>query len=320
MVVLSILTTAMLPSAAHAQQLWFSSGDDLNVNGNVAHPDFMRLFDSPDQWKTGLARVNVMMLRAPWLLRATPEVDKRVVDFLKQHNIGLAVPLGFVSSDTCGQGVEGLGEQRQKNVYPREMKKRGIELDYVVMDEPLYYARDYGGKNACHFSIPQIIGSVAENVKMIRSYYPNVKFVWVEPPQALVDGPREMGEFLDEYKTSLGEYPSSVRFDIGWGHVDKWTREWHAALPGYVQALKTRRIGYGIIYDAGRVNGRVPNTDADWIASAKANVSDWEGTIRENPSQVVIQTWSPNPVRIVPEDDPTTMTGYLKWFVERGSK
>ena len=54
--------------------------------------------------------------------------------------------------------------------------------------------------------------------------------------------------------------------------------------------------------------------------SAKANVSDWEGSIREKPSQVVIQTWSPNPVRIVPEDDPTTMTGYLKWFVERGGK
>jgi hypothetical protein len=71
--------------------------------------------------------------------------------------------------------------------------------------------------------------------------------------------------------------------------------------------LKARGIGYSIIYDAGRVNGRVPTTDAGWIASAKANVADWQATIHENPAQVVIQTWSPNPILIVPESDPSTM-------------
>jgi len=34
----------------------------------------------------------------------------------------------------------------------------------------------------------------------------------------------------------------------------------------------------------------------------------------------MIQTWDPNPTRIVPESDPATMTGYLKWFIERGSQ
>jgi hypothetical protein len=42
-------------------------------------------------------------------LRMPPETDQRVVDFLKQHNIALAVPFGFVNSETCGQGIEGLG-------------------------------------------------------------------------------------------------------------------------------------------------------------------------------------------------------------------
>jgi hypothetical protein len=31
----------------------------------------------------------------------------------------------------------------------------------------------------------------------------------------------------------------------------------------------------------------------------------------------MIQTWEPYPSRIVPESDPNTMTGYLKWFVEQ---
>lgn len=34
-----LFLAALLPSGASAQQLWFSSGDDLNVKGHVSHPD-----------------------------------------------------------------------------------------------------------------------------------------------------------------------------------------------------------------------------------------------------------------------------------------
>src|SRR5580704_6085026 len=136
-------------AGSSAPQIWFSSGDDLEVKGVVAHPDFMHLFDPRPSWPEGTARVNVMQLRAPWFLRMPDETVQQVTGFLKQNNIALAVPLGFVSSDTCGQGVEGLGTARQQAVYPREMNKRGIDLDYVVMDEPLFFGHDYSGKNAC---------------------------------------------------------------------------------------------------------------------------------------------------------------------------
>jgi hypothetical protein len=306
-------------AGSSAPQIWFSSGDDLEVKGVVAHPDFMHLFDPRPSWPAGTARVNVMQLRAPWFLRMPPETAQIALDFLKQHNMALAVPLGFVSSDTCGQDVEGIGSARGQNVYPREMKKRGIALDYVVMDEPLFYGHDYGGKNACKFSINEVAESVAKSVNMIRSYYPKVQFVLVEPEQSLAGGVGELSTFLDAYKANLNELPAAVRFDIAWGQEDKWHREWHRDIPQFIHMLKARGIGYSIIYDAGRVNGRVPTTDAGWIASAKANVADWQATIHEKPAQVVIQTWSPNPIRIVPESDPSTMTGYLKWFVEHAA-
>ena len=312
-----VLVPTVAAQDAQRSELWFSSGDDLEVKGVVAHPEFMRLFDSPSPWPTGLAHIDVMQLRAPWFLRKSPETGQKVVDFLKQHDIALAVPLGFVSSDTCGQGVEGIGTARQQNVYPREMKKHGIDLKYVVIDEPLFYGHDYNGKNACNLSIEQVVDSVVQNVAMVRSYYPRVQFVWVEPPQSLPGGVQEMVKFLDLYKTRLGEYPASVRFDIAWAKDDKWHTEWHTTVPGFIQILKMRGIGYGIIFDAGRVNGQPPKTDAEWIGSAMQNVADWMDTIREKPSQTIIQTWTPNPVRIVPESDPTTMAGYLKWFIEQ---
>jgi hypothetical protein len=80
--------------------------------------------------------------------------------------------------------------------------------------------------------------------------------------------------------------------------------------------LEQRHLGYGIIFDAGNVNGHIPNTDASWIASAKANVEEWRTVIPQRPAQVSIQTWSPNPVHIVPESSPDTMTGFLKWYVQ----
>ena len=54
-----------------------------------------------------------------------------------------------------------------------------------------------------------------------------------------------------------------------------------------------------------------------WIASAKENAQAIASTIRARPDHIMIQTWESNPSRIVPEADPGTMTGYLKWFVEQ---
>jgi len=139
-----------------------------------------------------------MQLRAPWFLRTPPETVQIALDFLKQPTWHWP----------CGQDVEGIGSARGQNVYPREMKKRGIALDYVVMDEPPFYGHDYGGKNACKFSINEVAESVAKNVKMIRSYYPKVQFVLVEPEQSLAGGVGELSTFLDAYKANLNELPA----------------------------------------------------------------------------------------------------------------
>jgi hypothetical protein len=305
------------PSIALSAQLWFAPGDDLNVRGVVTQPDFMRLFSIDAPWQTGMSKIDVIQFRSPWLIRRDMREVRQVTTFIEQKKIKLAVPLGMVSSDTCGKGIEGMDTARQHEVYPREMKKRGIPLDYIVMDEPLFFGHDYSGRNACHFSIPQLADTVADNVKMIRSYYPNIQFVLSEPIQSLQGGPDELKSFLAAYKARLGELPLTVRFDIAWNQSDKWHRDWHQDVPRFIQMLNSEHIGYSIIFDAGRVNGRPARTDAAWVASAKANVDDWATLVRQKPVEIVIQTWDPYPSHILPEDDSSTMTGFLKWFIER---
>ena len=59
-----VVSQEKLSASSSTPQIWFSSGDDLEVKGVVAHPDFMHLFDPRPSWPAGTARVNVMQLRA----------------------------------------------------------------------------------------------------------------------------------------------------------------------------------------------------------------------------------------------------------------
>jgi hypothetical protein len=316
-ILLIIVLTALLPLVTRAQQLWFSPGDDVNTQKNgVAHPDYMQLFN-PNTWPVGASHVNVMMIRDIWFLRMPEDSVHKALAFLKQHNIAISSPMGLIANDSlnCGIGVEGFGSERGITFNPREMRKKNIPLDYVVIDEPLFHGHDYNEKNACNLPVKQIADAVARNVKMIRSYYPRVQFVLVEPPQALAGGANELAEFLDKYRADLNEYPVSVRFDIAWEQVDKRHSDWRLTIPSFIQMLKARGIGYGIIFNAGHPTGHSLSGDNAWVASAKSNVAAWMNATHHVPNQVIIQTWTPNPVRNVPESDPDTMTGYLKWFV-----
>lgn len=287
-----------------AQELWFAPGDDLEVRGVISHPDFPELFRA-NSWEIGSKYVKVFQSRPAYLVRKSPDEIDNMSRFLKERQIALAIALSMLPSETCGHDIEGFLRPNQVAIYAKEMKRRNVNLSYVVIDEPLYYGRDYRGPEACSFDTARIAEDVAKSAKAIRAYYPGVKFVLAEPEQALTGGAGELAEFLDEYKARLGEFPVSVRIDI------QWQNDWRAKIPAFIAMLQKRQIGFGIIYNA----TRAPKSDDAWIESAKQNVVSFESLIRAQPNQVVIQTWNPNPVRIVPETDPATMAGYLKWYI-----
>ena len=301
--------SALLPASVLAQQLWFAPGDDLEVKGIISHPDFPRLFDDPSVWPTGLAHVNVFQFRAPYLARK-PEESARYYGFLKAHHVEIGVAMTVLPAESCGQGIEGTLPRRNIADYPRRIKAiAGIDIDFVVMDEPLFYGHDYNGKNACNFSIADIAKGVADSVATIRSYHPHAKFILVEPEQVLSGGPAELGEFLDGYRAIVQEYPFSVRFDV------LWNRDWRSQLPPFIAMLKARNVGYGVIFNA---MGNIKE-DYAWVAAAEENARDFVASIHTKPDHIVIQTWQPNPLRNVPESDRDTMTGYLKLLIEHGS-
>lgn len=65
------------------------------------------LFDEPSPWPTGLAHINVLQIRAPYIARK-PTESAQFYNFLKSHHILVAAVMQVLPSDTCGQGMEGI--------------------------------------------------------------------------------------------------------------------------------------------------------------------------------------------------------------------
>lgn len=293
-------------NASRAAQTWFVGGDDLVVRGKGGHPDFAQMFQLGAPWPTGYRNIDVFQMRPPWALRADKQEVRQTWDFLQQHRIKIAVTMGGVITEGCGIGIEGFDTERQHEVYPREMKKMGLPIDYMVVDEPVTFGHEYSGPNSCRYSLQDTARRVAISVRQVLKYYPNIRIVLIEVPQALKNGAPELLEFLHDWKAELGSYPAAVRFDM------QWSTLWQNDTPGFVQMLLAQHIPWGVIWDAATPRA---TTGLQWVNSAKDCFRQFHALIRAAPDENVIQSWNPQPDRNLPESDPSSTTGYLKWFV-----
>ncbi len=307
MIVSCTIASPAQPNGGPAKpRTWFAPGDDLEVGGKVGHPDYGRLFAPNAPWRAGYEHIDVFQIRTPWVLRTDPDEVKQAFAFFAEHRIKVAAVLGTVITEGCGVGIEGFGTARQTEVYPRRMKEMGLPLDYILVDEPVTWGHEYSGKNACRYPIADVAKRVAQSIRMAKKYYPDAKVVLVEAPQALKGGPAELLEFLNDWRKELGASPSVVRFDM------QWRQDWRRDTPGFVRMLAAHGIPYGVIWDGSNPQAR---DGREWIDEAKANVAAFHQLIAAPPSENVIQSWSAQPERDLPESDPSTMAGYLKWFV-----
>jgi hypothetical protein len=300
--------------SAQAQQIWFDGLDDLNGKDSVAYPEFPRLFSTPSDWSVGLANTSVLRFRIAYLLKTPMPKLAPMLAFLKDRGIAVAAAVPLMPAAGCGSGVEGMSSTKQVIAYAHEAKARNIELSYVAMDEPLYNGHDDNSERACRWPVDRVAKGVAQSVRSFRNYYPNVQFVQIEPVQTLGEGTRELDRFLNVYADELNEAPASLELDVHWER-----RTWPEELLPFIELARSHRIGYGVIYNAtfAPEAGYFPGSDGAWITSAKENISAFETNIKTKPDHVAFATWNPFPKRLLPETDPTTMTGLIRWYVSR---
>jgi hypothetical protein len=71
--------------------------------------------------------------------------------------------------------------------------------------------------------------------------------------------------------------------------------------------VRSRNVPFGIIYNGGDDTG----SDAEWVQLSAERAYTFEQEWGGLPDHVVLQSWHFHPLRVLPEDEPTTFTGLI---------
>jgi hypothetical protein len=222
-VCLAILCLAFAAGPAAAQQVWFAPPDNMDRGARTFNHDFPELFDPNPAWDP---RIDVFKISPKMGSTIGPaEQLTRINTFVKERHIALAVSIGAMQVDNanpvpgeCGYGVEGMVRPGRNVIQFKRLKQLGIEIRYVVMDEPLTYGHYYDKKNACRFSIDEVAPRVAAAIAEIRQSYPDVRVVDEEAPQSMTTAQwsADFPKWLEAYRRATGQPLDAVVYDLDW--------------------------------------------------------------------------------------------------------
>jgi hypothetical protein len=302
----------LIASMAHASagEVWFAPPDNLDRGARTFNHDFPQLFESSPAWD---GKTDVFVLSPKFAEEAPEEATKHVTAWLAARHIALAVGAGTVQTDNaqhvegeCGYGVEGYSRPNKNQIIFSRLKRRGVDVQYVAMDEPLTFGYFYHRKNACNYTIGQVSQRVARTIAEIRQAYPNAKMVDYE---AVVfdqgTGPwlSALAQWLAAYRAATGEMPYALVFDLD------WTKPWQDAVQRGTALLHKNGVRAGIILD-----GTGPGqSDAGAVAAYKRNMAS-VAALHAPLDFVEIANWTPHPASDLPQSDPNSLTGVLHYY------
>jgi hypothetical protein len=168
--------TPGVSSAAGSSEVWLSGVPPFvrEQTFHEADSDYMDLFKPDAPWPKSAQVVKVFMINGALVMHQSGEELKAVFSDLKRRNILLAIEMGLLSGQdsagqqVCGVGVEGFAAPDNAKVVADRIQKAGGVLAYVAMDEPLWYARHFSGKNACGWTMEDVARDIVPRVDYRR--------------------------------------------------------------------------------------------------------------------------------------------------------
>lgn len=306
------------PSAA--QELWFSPPNDhprSPTHWTFSEPgNFTRMFQHPEEWSFAASHVKVFGIDMSFGEDGPEEKLRPLFDFLKARSIGVNVGLQSIYGEGCGKGVEGIVQvQRQPGNLARRLKRLGFDVAWFSLDGPLGFGHTYKGKEACRYSVREVAHRLAYTIADVRSSYPNAKFVDYEGDMVgmpLNEWMPLLKEWLQAYREETGTALDGMGMDINWRLAQREGRDWREASRATADALHPHGIEVGIFINAA---GGKDVTDESWMAEAEQNAR--EVVAAKLPLDfVILASWAFHPWRLIPEDDPLTMTHLVDWYVK----
>jgi len=313
---ISLLLSLTLPLGAGAEtvtpEIWLS-GVSPFVRQKMfqeSRSDYLELFKPDAPWTKSATMIRVFMINGGVVMHQTDEEVQAIFADLKRRHIALAIEMGLLSgkdrngAQTCGVGVEGFAAPDNAKVVANRIKRNGGELAYVAMDEPLWYGHHFAGKNSCRWSMEDVARDIAPRVASLREKFPNVQIGDVEPIGTAqpTDWVQEIVQWTQVYQEVTGQHLSFLHADVA------WNGPWRQQLPAVKSRIQSAGMMFGVIYDGG---GSPRESDDVWTQEAEQRFRLVESIPSMIPDHAIFQTWARWPKKMLPEDQPGTLTNLV---------
>jgi hypothetical protein len=272
----------------------------------------MDLFTPDAPWQQAARHVAVFKTSTQFATGATDAQLQQMLDALRQRHIGFAIEGPMIPrTRPCGEDVEGYSAPGTFSMIAERIHKLGGQIDYVGMDEPLYYGHVYNGPNACRSSIADIAQQLVANVTALRAVFPNVQIGDIEPVGSDDSGdwPGQIAEFGAAFQQATGRKLAFFQADI------QWNQNYRPSLTAITRWARRNRITTGVIYNG---TGR-DATDITWVDDALAHARSIECSPALRPQQAILQSWMAHPASMLPETAPGTMTNFVLRYVAQST-
>lgn len=306
------------PSTPGTPKIWFGMGA---ISSDAGHHSWETLYYQRDpQWPPALTRVTVMGLLTQALVKI-PDADlARVVAELKRRHIALGVEMlaqaytlpGMTAPAGCGGGVEGYYPPEQTAALAARIRRAGGQLDYIAMDEPLWFGHYYTGPHACRSSIEDVAARVAANLREYQKLFPNVVIGDIEPFPSITDEPQWSADYQhwrEAFRRAVGEPVAFLSADLNWGQTS-----WPRSLVAAADFAHHADLPFGVIYNA--APSTAATTNQAWLDAAVRNAAYIERDLHVSPDWITFTSWDRYPGHAVTDQygrgEDYVLTQYLK--------
>jgi len=270
--------------------------------------DFLDMFPTDAPWLEAAGHVHVFKLYDELGLgRVAPNEEwSQAIEGISQRGMALALELGpLKTGQGCGGG-EGYGTNHSLDQV-RKVQRLGGRVDVVAFGSPYGFGHlwDDPRDDPCHWSVERVAAETSEFVSRLREIEPNVVVGGIEPLWVGMTA-ANLAEWMDAYEAAAGEPLGFLHLDVDWNRHD-WPE---VALEVEAEA-RARGVPFGMIYNGGDQF----QDDEGWAQATADRMYLYEEVAGGRPDHVVIQSWFVQPARVLPDTDPSSLTGLINRYL-----
>jgi hypothetical protein len=187
----------------------------------------------------------------------------------------------------------------------------GGNLEYVAMDEPLFFSSVFTGKGGCHVPVTDTVANAAINIEAMWAVFPDVQIGDIEPIVNVNSDGLSQDELVARYQQGAEAFKAALGKPLAFFDADL---DWNSTtvahdLTAFCRMIDAEGIPFGVIYNGDGGD----DSDAAWVNSARRHMAFAEALVG-TPDLVIFQSWNPYPKKLLPEADQDAFTSLVDGY------